>query len=265
MTPASWVGSEGGSSEPVLPPTTPGYRQHELRWEGFSCWCATGAQSFKFIDPSAGRVLFVKEKVYLDEAAHGRDKTMKYRCLECWRAGKPMEMCWHKHPEYDSLLYGLDQKLTGKVWVPEGERDADSLRAAGVVAVAHHQGASHPMTPDQAQWLCRAKKVIIVADRDEAGSYLAFAHARHLLGLAVNATVVWPAVGKDATEHLSAGLGLKDFVPADVYVLAKEAAGWQQSGSSYIPRNKYEVTHVPGGIRVRRMKEASRGQEKESR
>lgn len=165
----------------------------------------------------------------------------------------------------DALLYGLDQKLTGKIWLPEGEKDADSLRAAGVVAVAHHQAAGTPMTPAQAQWLRKAKKVVIVADRDLPGSFLAFSHARHLLRLAVNATVVWPAVGKDATDHLSAGLGLKDFVPADVLVLAQEAAQWQASGQTYIPRDKYQVTHKRGRIIVRRLKEAGRGQEEEGR
>lgn len=260
MTPASWVGSEGGSPESVLPPTTSGYREHRAG-DGFFCWCASGAQAFRFFDPVAGRVPFVKEKVYVDEEAHGRNKAMKYRCLECWREGKPFSMCWHKHPEYDDLLYGLDQDLTGRVWFPEGERDADSLRAADAVAVAHHQAAGTPMTIGQAQWLRKAKKVIIVADRDLPGSFLALSHVRHLHGLAVPATVVWPVAGKDATDHLQAGLGLTDFVPADPTVLAMEAAAWQASGHRYIRNSDWEIAHKPGRIIARRLKEADRGQE----
>lgn len=223
--------------------------------DGFFCWCANGERHFKFHD-LAGEVLFTKVRVSVDEAAHGRDKAMRYRCLPCWRVNRPD---WHKPDGADELLYGLDQDLTGTVWFPEGEKDADSLRAIGLVAVAHHQAAGNPMTVAQAQWLRKAKKVVIVADRDLPGSFLAFSHARHLLGLGINAKVVWPAAGKDATEHLEAGFGRRDFVKADVATLAQEAAAFKASGISYIPKSNYQVTHEPGRIIVRRLKETSRG------
>src|SRR3546814_4016331 len=77
-----------------------------------------------------------------------------------------------------------------------------SLRAAGVVAVSHHQGGENPMTLEQAGWLLRAKKIIIVADKDDAGAYCAAAHYNLLRDLGLSKIAIKRAAeGKDRSEE----------------------------------------------------------------
>jgi hypothetical protein len=100
------------------------------------------------------------------------------------------------------------------VWVAEGERDVHALEAAGVAATCNPMGAGK-WREEYASTLADAT-VTVVADRDQAG----YAHARtvaaSLQRAGCNVRVVEAAKGKDAADHLAAGLGLGDFLPVDL-------------------------------------------------
>lgn len=98
------------------------------------------------------------------------------------------------------------------VWIPEGEKDADTLWRHGVAAVSSAAGA-----PSWAKFdysiVAKAARVTIVADDDDAGMERAQGLYRHLIdAYDANVRVVLPMAGKDATDHLLQGLTVADFV-----------------------------------------------------
>lgn len=115
------------------------------------------------------------------------------------------------------VLYRLPSVLAAveadeRVWIAEGEKDADALARAGVVATCNPGGAG--------KWRSEFGKplhgarVVIVADRDERGRDHARQVARSLESIAAAVQIVEAAAGKDAADHLAAGRGLDDFAPA---------------------------------------------------
>jgi hypothetical protein len=110
------------------------------------------------------------------------------------------------------------------VYWTEGEKDADTAVAkAGVVAVAHHQGAVHS-TLGQAEWFRYFRGlVIVVADVDIAGAADALRRYRLLVRVGIpreRVRIVRPADpdgldGTDLTDHFNAGRTIDDLVPAD--------------------------------------------------
>jgi hypothetical protein len=117
----------------------------------------------------------------------------------------------------EPVLYRRSEVLAeanrgGTVWIVEGEKDADALRSAGVVATTNIFG--------QGKWrkhytadLKGVARVVIVADKDEVGYKHAKSVQESLLGVADEVGVVVAAAGKDASDHLAAGFGVEDFVP----------------------------------------------------
>ncbi len=112
--------------------------------------------------------------------------------------------------------YRLPELLAGvrqgrPVYVAEGEKDVEALRAAGAVATCNAGGAGK-WRAEYARHL-QGAEVRIVADRDEPS----YDHARQvagtLAGVADKVTLLQPAQGKDAADHLAAGLGLDQLVP----------------------------------------------------
>jgi putative DNA primase/helicase len=104
-------------------------------------------------------------------------------------------------------------------WIVEGERDADSLNnlgrhgEAGFVATTNSGGAGK-WVPAFAHYLGGAR-VVIVQDKDDPGRKHARQVAESLKGLAKTVRIVQAKEGKDATDHLQAGYGLDDFIPAE--------------------------------------------------
>ena len=92
------------------------------------------------------------------------------------------------------------------IYVVEGEKDVHAVEAAGEVATCNPGGASK-WRPEYAGFLTGAAEVVVIADADEPGR----AHARAVLAsLKGKVVLAEPKVGKDAAEHLGAGLGLDD-------------------------------------------------------
>lgn len=116
------------------------------------------------------------------------------------------------------VLYHLPDVLAaaalGKtIWVAEGEKDVNRLRAEGVVATCNSGGAGK-FTESHADSLHGAT-VVIVADRDRPGFDHAAGAAKLLRARGCDVRVVAAASGKDASDHLTAGLPMTAFVTVD--------------------------------------------------
>ena len=113
------------------------------------------------------------------------------------------------------VLYRLPEVLVAaaageRVFVTEGEKDADALVRAGAVATTNPGGAGK-WRREYAEAL-RGAEVVVVADRDAAG----LAHARQveasLRTIAASVAVVEAVEGKDASDHLATGHTPEEFL-----------------------------------------------------
>jgi hypothetical protein len=124
------------------------------------------------------------------------------------------------------LIYNLPKVVAAvqngqTIWWPEGEKDADSLKAIGLVATSHHGGAGK-ISLKQAAWLAGAKRVVLLYDLDpddKRGGNVGMADVwkrfdlLQIAGVAAERIVVAHArAGKDVTDHLEAGYGPEDLV-----------------------------------------------------
>lgn len=97
------------------------------------------------------------------------------------------------------------------IYICEGEKDVEALRALDKVATCNPMGAGK-WKDEFAQWFHGAK-VIIVADRDEPGRAHAETIKTSLQGIAQIIWVYQAKVGKDVSDHLAAGLTVEQLVP----------------------------------------------------
>lgn len=121
---------------------------------------------------------------------------------------------WHRNlPDGtrvgEDLIYRLPEVIAAAdaartVYITEGEKDANALWSAGYAATCSPQGACKWKQP-HSQWL-KGADVIIVADRDDAGWRHAEVVTNSLLPGARSIEIVRAASGKDAFDHLAAGL-----------------------------------------------------------
>ena len=119
------------------------------------------------------------------------------------------------------VLYRLPEVIAAvaageRVYVVEGEKDADALARAGCYATCNAGGAGKFSSVTEAAEVLTGAHLVIVADTDAPGR----AHARQvrdtLAPVAASIEVVQAAVGKDAADHLGAGRGVDDFEPVDL-------------------------------------------------
>lgn len=124
-------------------------------------------------------------------------------------------------PEQRSLPYRLPDLLAAKaqdrvIYVPEGEKDVETLRAAGYPATCNAGGAGK-WTTGHAHWLAGAD-VGVIADRDEAGHAHAIAVVRSLLDAgsrSIDLLETPDPAHKDVTDHLSAGRRIRELRTVD--------------------------------------------------
>lgn len=112
------------------------------------------------------------------------------------------------------VLYRLPEVLAAiargePIYVVEGEKDADALWAIGIAATCNPMGAGK-WRDEYTQTLAGAD-VVVVADRDLAGSKHARQVAQALTGVASSVRVVEALTGKDASDHLAAGHSIDEF------------------------------------------------------
>lgn len=114
------------------------------------------------------------------------------------------------------VLYNLPAVLAAiaageTIYLTEGEKDAESLRAVGKAATCNPMGAGK-WRPEYTEMLAGAN-VVIVADRDEPGRKHAETVKEALQGVAAGVWIVQAKRGKDASDHLAAGFAVEDMVP----------------------------------------------------
>lgn len=171
-------------------------------------WTPAGPASDVYDYRSAdGRLLFQVLRVPLA----GGKKTFRQRIPDSttksgWR--------WQLD-DTQRVPYRLPEVLTAisegrEVWIAEGEKDVHALARHGITATCNPGGAGKWL-PDYSVLLTDAH-VRIVADRDKPGQAHARQVATSLTEHAASVSIVEPAVGKDASDHLAAGKTVGEFV-----------------------------------------------------
>ena len=113
----------------------------------------------------------------------------------------------------DRVLYRLPEVLAAvaageRIYIAEGEKDVHALEGAGVVATTNPGGAGK-WRSEYSEALAGAD-VVVIADRDEPGRRHAEEVAKSLTQRGCAVRIVQAAEGKDAHDHLAAGLGVED-------------------------------------------------------
>jgi hypothetical protein len=110
-------------------------------------------------------------------------------------------------------LAGLQEAPAGNqyVYLVEGEKDVHAIEAAGGVATTAPQGARNFSKVDVSP--LSGRLVLCVVDRDEHGDAWAAQVDAKLRGVVRDHRFVRAAAGKDAADHIAAGLGFGDFEP----------------------------------------------------
>lgn len=109
------------------------------------------------------------------------------------------------------VLWAVDRG--DPIYVVEGEKDVLAVERAGATGTTNPGGAGK--WREEYTEALRGARVAVVADRDRAGREHAWAVARELEGVAEEVTVLEPAAGNDAADHLEAGHDLADFVEVE--------------------------------------------------
>ena len=114
------------------------------------------------------------------------------------------------------VIYRLPEVIAGiaagrTIYITEGEKDAESIRATGRIATCNPMGAGK--WRDEFAPIFTGATVIIVADRDEPGRAHAEKVKNSLLPYATAIFVLQAKRGKDVTDHLEHGLAIEDLVP----------------------------------------------------
>jgi DNA polymerase I-like protein with 3'-5' exonuclease and polymerase domains len=131
-----------------------------------------------------------------------------------WVKKKPAG--WTKVPyRLPEMLEALAKNPRIDVFIPEGEKDSETLAALGLIATTSSEGASNPKsknglkwTPELSRWFFGAQRVYILEDNDEPGRNFAREKARALAGVVPDIRIVsFPDVpeGEDVTWWLEHG------------------------------------------------------------
>ena len=123
-----------------------------------------------------------------------------------WVSGKAEKQYPYRLPY---VIKGIKAGRT--IYACEGEKDAETLSSLGEVATTNPGGAGK-WRDELSRWFTDAN-VVIVRDMDEPGREHALKVAQSLRTIAKSVRIVEPKEGKDATDHVSAGYGVNDFVP----------------------------------------------------
>jgi putative DNA primase/helicase len=135
------------------------------------------------------------------------------------------------------VLYRLPAIVDAKtVWLVEGEKDVHSLLGQGVEATCNPMGAGNWL-PEYTEAL-KGKNVAIVRDMDLAGARHAHRVYQELCQAGCTVRILEPAKGKDVSDHLAAGLSLKELANGDaakIAEIAESATSLLTSPGDYSP------------------------------
>ncbi len=158
---------------------------------------------------------------YTDEAGALLFEVVRYTSPKGFRQRRPDGRggyVWNLN-ETRRVLYRLPELLEAlpvgrePIYIVEGEKDVHAIERAGGVATCNPGGAGK-WRNEYAEFLMGAR-VVVVADRDEVGWRHACEVVESVSAVAASVRLVEAGRGKDAYDHLAAGLGLADFIPAE--------------------------------------------------
>lgn len=186
---------------------------------------------------------FERKHVYCDADGRPRAEKVRYRVVDqsTGEIGKRWAWKHYANPdgEYKRPLPGLNGYDPGlyRAWLlgdhepyvvlTEGEKDADALVDAGVVAVSIPDGAPYTLTEADLAVLGRADQVVVVQDNDDTGRDHAQKAARQAGG-----RVVAPPEGfKDVADALEAEVPWEKF---ESVPLEDESGGGDEGDLSWV-------------------------------
>jgi DNA polymerase I-like protein with 3'-5' exonuclease and polymerase domains len=113
-----------------------------------------------------------------------------------WVRKKPVG--WFKIPyRLPEMLAALAKNPHTDVFIPEGEKDTETLAALGVIATTSSEGATNPKskkgsnwTPELNKWFAGVRRAFILEDNDEPGRNFAREKARALAGIVPDIRIV---------------------------------------------------------------------------
>lgn len=151
------------------------------------------------------------------------------------------------------VLYRLPMVLDAianslPVYLVEGEKDVHTIESLGHVATTNPGGAGRgKWLPDYTETL-RGAHVVAITDRDRDGQGLAhmLAVRAQVAPVAASFVLLQPRVGKDTTDHITAGHELDDMhiVPPDLPVPVSPALGQGDEPISGAPTGQPEIPEV---------------------
>jgi DNA polymerase len=162
--------------------------------------------------------------LYRDHLGGNHTKVQKWRSPKMKRAQYPQNFWvngrwvsekpkgWVKVPYHlPEMLAALAKDPSVDVFVPEGEKDTDTIAALGLIATNNSEGAT-PLkaktgkwAPELNKWFSGIRRLFILADNDEVGRAFAREKARALAGIVPDIRIVsFPDVpeGEDVTWWL---------------------------------------------------------------
>lgn len=150
---------------------------------------------------------FVCTYDYNDEVGRLLYQVCRYRDPKDFRQRRPDERggwTWKKHAR--QVLYRLREVLEAPiVFVPEGEKDCETLREHGFVATTNAGGAKAPWLPDFTKALVH-REVNLIPDNDRPGWERVKLISHALLGNAARIRVLdLPRDVKDVSDWFEAG------------------------------------------------------------
>lgn len=181
---------------------------------------------------------------------------VRYAFRDAEAAGRPKTFRYHpRKTDGDTLVYRLPELLDAiragepRVFVVEGEKDADTAAEYGHIATTAHQGGGpgSKVTAAQAGWFTGySGQVWVVADNDVTGYATAWRWCQLLIEAGLGADQLRPVrarTGKDLTDHLRSGraiAGLRRMTLEDLRTRAgrftEEAATREGYGLFISPR-----------------------------
>lgn len=138
------------------------------------------------------------------------------------------------------VLYRLPDVLKAKergetIFITEGEKDTESLRALGLTATTNPHGANK--WRDEYSETLRGAHVVIIPDKDEPGRRHAEQIAKSLYGKAASVKIAeLPGAGKDVSDWLAAG-----YTREDLESLVAEAPEFEPEEPEPAPVSDFEV------------------------
>lgn len=160
-----------------------------------------------------GRV--VESYVYTDEQGNPLSRNVRYH-PKTFRQERYEDGSWVSGlGQTRRVLYAITRLFTTmpgeRIWIVEGEKDADRLNGMGQYATSAPMGAGKW----SAEWnhTFQDRRTVIVQDKDAPGRKHARAIAASLRKDGVDVVIVEALVGKDVSDHLDAGHTLAELVP----------------------------------------------------